>query len=58
MKHPEYRDAHAADDHFMTAMFAAGAVSDFEDKGSPVVLGAETWALTNMCNLQFTIGTW
>ncbi|RAK96609.1 DODA-type extradiol aromatic ring-opening family dioxygenase [Aspergillus ibericus CBS 121593] len=58
MKHPEYRDAHATDDHFMAAMFVAGAVGDWEDEGSPAVLGAETWELTNMCNSQFTIGSW
>jgi Uncharacterized conserved protein len=58
MKHPEYRDAQATDDHFMPAMFVAGAAGDFEDEGSPAVLGAETWELTNMCNSQFTIGKW
>ncbi|KGO71717.1 Extradiol ring-cleavage dioxygenase, class III enzyme, subunit B [Penicillium italicum] len=58
MKHPEYRDAHATDDHFMAAMFVAGAAGEFEDEGSPAFLGAETWELTNMCNSQFTIGSW
>ncbi|KAE8346122.1 hypothetical protein BDV24DRAFT_177014 [Aspergillus arachidicola] len=58
MKHPEYRDAHATDDHFMAAMFVAGAAGDFEDEGTFAVLGAETWELTNMCNSQFTIGQW
>ncbi|KAJ5751893.1 Extradiol ring-cleavage dioxygenase class III enzyme subunit B [Penicillium odoratum] len=58
MKHPEYRDAHATDDHFMSAMFVAGAAGDFEDEGSIGFLGAETWELTNMCNSQFTIGRW
>lgn len=58
MKHPEYRDAHATDDHFMAALFVAGAVGEWEDEGSKVVLGAETWELTNMCNSQFTIGEW
>ncbi|PYI26487.1 aromatic ring-opening dioxygenase family protein [Aspergillus indologenus CBS 114.80] len=58
MKHPEYRDAHATDDHFMAAMFVAGAMGDWEDEGSPTVLGAETWELTNMCNSQFTLGAW
>ncbi|PYH43784.1 DODA-type extradiol aromatic ring-opening family dioxygenase [Aspergillus saccharolyticus JOP 1030-1] len=58
MKHPEYRDAHATDDHFMAAMFVAGAMGDWEDEGSPAVLGAETWELTNMCNSQFTLGRW
>lgn len=46
MKHPEYRNAHATDDHFMAAMFVAGAAGDFEDEGSLVVLGVETWELT------------
>lgn len=59
MKHPQYRDAHATDDHFMAACFVAGAAGDWEDeeeeKGR---LGAETWELTNMCNSQFTIGSW
>ncbi|KAI7209443.1 LigB subunit of an aromatic-ring-opening dioxygenase LigAB [Hortaea werneckii] len=49
MKHPQYRDAHATDDHFMAACFVAGAAGDWEDeeqeKGR---LGAETWELTNM----------
>ncbi|OJJ47357.1 hypothetical protein ASPZODRAFT_151848 [Penicilliopsis zonata CBS 506.65] len=55
MKHPHYRDAHATDDHFMAAMFVAGAAGDAQDEGSRAVLGAETWELTNMCNSQFTI---
>ena len=54
MKHPEYRDAHATDDRFRPAMFMAGAAGEFEDVGSPAVLGAETWELTNKCNSQFT----
>lgn len=52
MKHPQYRDAHATDDHFMAACFVAGAAGDWEDeeqeKGR---LGAETWELTNMVSL-------
>lgn len=44
MKHPQYRDAHATDDHFMSACFVAGAAGDWEDeeeeKGR---LCAETW---------------
>jgi len=59
MKHPQYRDAHATDDHFMAACFVAGAAGAWadeeEEKGR---LGAETWELTNMCNSQFTIGSW
>ncbi|KAK5685945.1 hypothetical protein LTS10_002058 [Elasticomyces elasticus] len=59
MKHPQYRDAHATDDHFMSACFVAGVAGDWEDeqeeKGR---LGAETWELTNMCNSQFTLGSW
>lgn len=58
MKHPQYRDAHATDDHFMAAMFVAGAAGDEEDSGVCGKLYAETWELTNMCNSQFTIGNW
>lgn len=58
MKHPQYRDAHATDDHFMSAMFVAGAAGDFEDEGVCGALKAEDWELTNMCNSQFTIGNW
>ncbi len=58
MKHPQDRDAQATDDHFMPAVFCAGAAGDFEDVGSRNVLGAETWELTSMCNSQFTMGSW
>lgn len=58
MKLPLYRDAHATDDHFMSAMFVAGAAGDWEDEGAPAEMGAEDWELTNMCNAQFTLGTW
>lgn len=58
MKHPKYRDAHGSDDHFMAAMFVAGAVGDMEDSGVSAVMGAESWELTNMCNSQFTWGSW
>lgn len=47
------------DDHFMAACFVAGAVGDWEDEGEAEgKLHAETWELTNMCNSQFTIGSW
>lgn len=58
MKHPYYRDAHATDDHFMPACFAAGAASRPQDKGSKNIMGAETWELVNMCNSQFRLGAW
>jgi aromatic ring-opening dioxygenase catalytic subunit (LigB family) len=58
MKLPMYRDAHATDEHIMSAMFVAGLVGSVEDIGSPVEMGAEDWELTNMCNTQFTIGSW
>jgi aromatic ring-opening dioxygenase catalytic subunit (LigB family) len=58
MKLPQYRDAHATDDHFMAAMFVAGLVGDWEDEGTKGELGAEDWELTNMCNSQFTLGAW
>lgn len=58
MKHPLYREAHGTDDHFMSAMFVAGAAGDEEDEGTYGELKAETWELSNMCNSQFTIGHW
>lgn len=58
MKHPEFRDAHGTDEHFMPAMFVAGAAGDVEDEGTRGYLGAEDWELTNMCNSQFVIGAW
>ncbi|KAK5946512.1 hypothetical protein PMZ80_000655 [Knufia obscura] len=58
MTHPQYRDAHATDDHFVPALFCAGAAGDWEDVGSKNELGAETWELTNMCNSQFTMGSY
>jgi len=45
MKHPQFRDAHATDDHFMSALFVAGAAGDEEDEGEVGVLGAEDWEL-------------
>jgi aromatic ring-opening dioxygenase catalytic subunit (LigB family) len=49
MKHPQYRDAHATDDHFMAACFVSGVAGDVADEEEDVgVLGAETWELTNM----------
>ncbi|KAK3082189.1 hypothetical protein LTS18_013073 [Coniosporium uncinatum] len=56
MKHPRFRDAHATDDHFMAAMFVAGAAGSEDDSGTYGRLKAETWELTHMCNSQFTIG--
>ncbi|KAJ4286849.1 hypothetical protein N0V90_013102 [Kalmusia sp. IMI 367209] len=59
MKHPQFREAHGTDDHFMAACFVAGVVdgSDWHEKNN-CVLGAEDWELVNMCNSQFTIGAW
>ena len=50
MKHPRYRDAHATDDHYMAALFVAGAVGDVGDQGCRGKLMAEDWELTNMCS--------
>ncbi|KAJ5211099.1 Extradiol ring-cleavage dioxygenase class III enzyme subunit B [Penicillium cf. griseofulvum] len=58
MKHPHFRDAHATDDHYMAAVFVAGAAGSEADLGTTGRLMAETWELTNMCNSQFTIGHW
>lgn len=58
MKLPGYREAHATDDHFMSAMFVAGLCGDLEDEGMWGEKGAEDWELTNMCNSQYTLGEW
>ena len=58
MKHPKYRRAHATDDHFTSALFVVGAADDAEDRGAKAGTGAEDWELTNMCNSQYTIGSW
>ena len=50
MKHPQYRDAHATDDHFMASLFVAGLVGDEDDIGVKGRLMAEDWELTNMCS--------
>ena len=56
MKLPKYRDAHATDDHFMSAMFVAGLCGSFENEGTPAELGAEDLELQNTCNSQYTLG--
>jgi len=58
MKHPKFRDAHATDDHFMATMFIAGLCGSKDDVNVKGVMGAEDWELTNMCNSQFTLGSW
>lgn len=58
MQHPAYREAQATDDHWMPILFAAGAAGHWDDEAEPNVLAAETWELVNMCNSQFTFGTW
>lgn len=42
----------------MPILFAAGAAGHWEDEAEPKILAAETWELVNMCNSQFTFGTW
>jgi aromatic ring-opening dioxygenase catalytic subunit (LigB family) len=56
MKHPQFRDAHGTDDHYMSSLFVAGAVGSEEDGGVRGQWKAEDWELTNMCNSQFTWG--
>ncbi|KAK7955004.1 extradiol ring-cleavage dioxygenase class iii protein-like protein subunit B [Apiospora saccharicola] len=58
MKHPKYRDAHGTDDHFMATMFVAGLCGGRGDEKMQGEMGAEDWELTNMCNSQFTLGSW
>ncbi|PSN74356.1 LigB subunit of an aromatic-ring-opening dioxygenase LigAB [Corynespora cassiicola Philippines] len=59
MKHPQFRDAHGTDDHYMAACFVAGIIDGSEGgESDECELGAEDWELVNMCNSQFTIGKW
>lgn len=51
MRHPQYRDAHATDDHFAPVLFVAGAAGGQDDKG-PNTAPAECWELINMANTQ------
>lgn len=50
MKHPQYRDGHATDDHYMSGLFMAGAVGDKQDEGTYGRLCAETWELVRSPN--------
>lgn len=52
MSHPQYRDAQGTDDHFMSALFIAGAAGDLKDKGTRNYAGAECWELLNMRNVS------
>lgn len=52
MSHPQYRDAQGTDDHFMSALFIAGAAGDIEDKDKMNYAGAECWELLNMRNVR------
>ncbi|KAH8771863.1 Extradiol ring-cleavage dioxygenase, class III enzyme, subunit B [Diaporthe sp. PMI_573] len=58
MKHPMYREAHATDDHFLASLWVAGLCGAKGDEDMMGELGAEDWELTNMCNSQFTLGSW
>lgn len=40
------------DDHFMSALFIAGAAGDAKDKGKRNYAGAECWELLNMRNVS------
>jgi hypothetical protein len=46
------------DDHFMSALFCAGAAGAKEDEGTRNTMKAECWELVNMCNTQFQLGEW
>lgn len=45
MKHPYFRDAHGTDEHYIPALFIAGAIGEPEDEGAEGLLGAELWEL-------------
>lgn len=48
MKHPNYRDAHGTDDHYMPTCFVAGVAGEEEDRNDKGVLGAELWELVSI----------
>ncbi|KAI0131922.1 aromatic ring-opening dioxygenase family protein [Xylariales sp. AK1849] len=54
MHHPLFREAHGTDDHFMAACYLAGAAR----KGDVGKKTSEVWELRNMCDAQFTLGSW
>lgn len=47
MKHPDFRDAHGTDEHYIPALFVAGAVGDMQDRGCYGKLCAEDWELVS-----------
>ena len=47
MKHPNYRDAHGTDDHYMPTCFIAGVVGEEEDRGEEATLACEMWELVS-----------
>ena len=51
MKHPNYRDAHGTDDHYMPTCFVAGIVEEEDDQGETAELGAELWELVSNLGL-------
>lgn len=48
MKHPYFRDAHGTDEHYIPALFVAGAIGEEEDEAAQGVLGAECWELVSL----------
>lgn len=47
MKHPYFRDAHGTDEHYIPALFVAGAIGEEQDEVAQGVLGAECWELVS-----------
>ena len=47
MKHPDYREAHGTDEHFLPACFVAGAAGDVDDEGVSGEFKAEDWELVS-----------
>ena len=55
MKHPNYRDAHGTDDHYMPTCFIAGVVGEEDDRDEQGVLGAELWELVSLLVLRLEL---
>lgn len=57
MAHPQFRDAQGTDDHYMAALFVAGAAGALEDEGHANYAGAENYELQSMRNVSFVVVT-
>ncbi|WOO78223.1 4,5-DOPA dioxygenase extradiol [Vanrija pseudolonga] len=58
MSHPQFRNAHGTDEHYIPAVVVAGAAGHQDDTGTKNYVGAEAWELVNLRNMQYQFGDW